>query len=325
MGKNKVTIPDDYDYIEEPVIRESNIQWFPGHMAKAKRLLSENIGLVDIVVEIIDARIPFSSRNPEFDSILGSKPRVIVANKKDLADDRQSAFWKQYYADRGVRLVYSDSKNGNGVKDVLNAVMAEMEEKLQHKAERGIKTYTVKMMVAGIPNVGKSSFINKVAGRNVAVTGDKPGVTRGKQWLRVSDSISLLDTPGLLWPKFDDQNAAFKLACTGAIKDDILDRSDIAAYLLLYLLENYPGVIEAKYKVEEKAFYEEARADIKESEKRAGVGQKLLDACAKKRGCLLKGGITDTERICTMILDDFRGGKLGKISLDSKKDLGDSQ
>ncbi len=225
----------EYEEMEQEIcVRESNIQWFPGHMAKARRLLAENLSLVDIVVEIIDARIPFSSRNPEIDRLLGQKPRVVIGNKRDLADEKISKFWKQYFAEQGIPLIYTDAKSGGGVREVQQAILQVMAEKIQRKMDKGMRTYTVKTMVVGIPNVGKSSFINKVAGKNVAVTGDKPGVTRGKQWLRMNDQISLLDTPGLLWPKFEDQRAAFCLAATGAIKDDVLDRTDITAFLLLH-------------------------------------------------------------------------------------------
>lgn len=304
-------------------VRESNIQWFPGHMAKARRLLSENLGLVDCVVELIDARIPFSSRNPEIDRLLGQKPRVVVANKRDLADEKQSKFWKKYFADQGIPLIYTDCQKGAGVREVQQAILNVMAEKIQRKMDKGMRTYTVKTMVVGIPNVGKSSFINKVAGKNVVVTGDKPGVTRGKQWLRMNDQISLLDTPGLLWPKFEDQRAAFCLAATGAIKDDVLDRTDITAFLLLYLADHYPGLLTEKYKIDEKTLltasedtYTRQEFESESAFRRRTVGIRLLHACAKKRGCLQKGGVIDEDRICAMILDDFRGGKIGRISLD---------
>lgn len=293
------------------------IQWFPGHMAKARRLLEENLSMVDIVVELVDARIPFSSRNPEIDRILGTKPRVIAANKKDLADPDVCRFWSSYYKEKGIPIIYTDCKSGNGVKDVRNAIMRELSEKLSRKEERGIKTYTVKTMVVGIPNVGKSTFINRIAGKNVAVTGDKPGVTRGKQWLSVDDNIWLLDTPGLLWPKFEDRRAAYCLACTGAIKDDILDRTDIVSFLIEFLLKNYPGLLNAKYKIDEAAVAESGNGAKDEDERRRLIGHSGIEACARKRGYLLKGGILDTERACVTILDDFRGGMTGKISLDT--------
>ncbi len=308
---------------QEICVRESHIQWFPGHMAKARRLLAENLSLVDAVVELIDARIPFSSRNPEIDRLLGQKPRVVVGNKRDLADEKVSKFWKQYFAEQGIPLIYTDCRSGAGVRDVQQAIRSVMAEKIQRKLDRGMRAYTVKTMIVGIPNVGKSSFINKVAGKNVAVTGDKPGVTRGKQWLRMNDDISLLDTPGLLWPKFEDQRAAFCLAATGAIKDDVLDRTDITAFLLLYLTDRYPGLLTEKYKIDEVAIQTQHAVDYprQESEsegafRRRTLGVALLEACAKKRGCLQKGGVIDEDRICSMILDDFRGGRIGRISLD---------
>lgn len=315
----------EYAELEQEIcVREGNIQWFPGHMAKARRLLAENLGLVDVVVEIIDARIPFSSRNPEIDRLLGQKPRVVIGNKRDLADEKISKFWKQYFADQGVPLIFTDAKSGGGVREVQQAILQVMAEKIQRKMDKGMRTYTVKTMVVGIPNVGKSSFINKVAGKNVAVTGDKPGVTRGKQWLRMNDQISLLDTPGLLWPKFEDQRAAFCLAATGAIKDDVLDRTDITAFLLLHLLDYYPGVLENKYKINEEEIRSKA-PDLSEKQeietenafRRRTLGVRLLHACARKRGCLQKGGVIDEDRICALILDDYRGGRIGRISLDN--------
>ena len=314
----------EYEEMEQEIcVRESNIQWFPGHMAKARRLLAENLSLVDIVVEIIDARIPFSSRNPEIDRLLGQKPRVVIGNKRDLADEKISKFWKQYFAGQGIPLIYTDARSGSGVREVQQAILQVMAEKIQRKMDKGLRTYTVKTMVVGIPNVGKSSFINKVAGKNVAATGDKPGVTRGKQWLRMNDQISLLDTPGLLWPKFEDQRAAFCLAATGAIKDDVLDRTDITAFLLLHLLDYYPGLLENKYKINEAELLatapqisEKQETETAHAFRRRTLGIQLLQACARKRGCLQKGGMIDEDRICALILDDFRGGRIGKISLD---------
>lgn len=302
----------------------NNIQWFPGHMAKARRLLDENLKLVDIVVEMTDARIPFSSRNPDFDRLLGEKPRVLVCNKRDLADEAISAFWKPYYTAQGISVLYTDCRTGAGVRDVTKAILQCMQEKIRRKTERGMRGYTVRAMVVGIPNVGKSSFINRVAGKNVAATADKPGVTRGQQWIRMNGQIALLDMPGLLWPKFTDQRAAFCLAATGAIKDDILDRAEIASFLLLYILDRYPGLLGSQYGIPEADFraaggeaadFAADPASFSEA-RRQKIGATLLETCARKRGCLQKGGTVDTERVSAMILDDFRGGRLGRISLD---------
>lgn len=300
------------------------IQWFPGHMAKARRLLAENLSKVDLVVELLDARAIPSSENPEIDRLLGSKPRLAVANKADLADPAVTASFVNAYAARGITLLPADSRDGSGVKAVRAAIMELMADKLERRKERGMQSYTVKTMVVGIPNVGKSTFINRMCGRSAAVTGDRPGVTRGEQWLRVDDSIALLDTPGLLWPKFDERRVGLCLAATGAIKDDILDRTEIASFLLLYILDNYPGTLRGKYGLDE--------AELLRADNAAGngldaangtilsrlgtVGYPALEQTALKRGCLRKGGVADIDRACALVLDDFRGGRLGRISLD---------
>lgn len=295
-----------------------NIQWFPGHMAKARRLLTENLSKVDAVVELLDARAISSSENPEIARILKNKPRVVVANKSDLADPAVTEAFVKEFRSRGIRLISSDSKTGSDVKAVKAAVLELMSEKLSRKKERGMRQYTVKTMVVGIPNVGKSTFINKLCGRASAVTGDRPGVTRGEQWLRVDESIVLLDTPGLLWPKFDDQRTGYCLASIGSIKDDILDRAEIASFLLLYILDNYPGVLAEKYSIDEEKLLSAGDADPDNAVlSRIGtVGFPALEAAAIKKGCMRKGGVADIDRACAMVLDDFRGGKLGRISLD---------
>ena len=287
-------------------INEKQIQWFPGHMARARRILSENLALVDVVVEIVDARIPFSSRNPEIDRILGQKPRVIIVNKKDLSDPKMNGFWKNYYASKGIKVYYTDCKSGNGVKDVITAVKEAKAEKFKKYEAIGRKPPVIKVMTVGIPNVGKSSLINRIVGKNVAVTGDKPGVTRNKQWLRINPEIMLLDTPGLLWPKFEDKRCAYRLAATGAIKNDVLDVQDIAIFLLEYLTENYPETVAEKYGIK--------KEDIK-------LPTDYLEICGRRRGCLIKGGEVDMYRAAGIALDDFRGGKLGKITLDGREML----
>ena len=292
------------------------IQWFPGHMAKARRLLAENLSKVDLVVELLDARAILSSENPEIDRLLGSKPRLAVANKADLADPAVTAAFVKAYGARGITLLPADSRDGSGVKAVRAAIMELMADKLARRRERGMQSYTVKTMVVGIPNVGKSTFINRMCGRSAAVTGDRPGVTRGEQWLRVDDSIALLDTPGLLWPKFDERRVGLCLAATGAIKDDILDRAEIASFLLLYILDNYSGTLRDKYGLDEDALLS-AGEDTGAVLSRLGtVGYPALEQTALKRGCLRKGGLADIDRACALVLDDFRGGRLGRISLD---------
>lgn len=292
--------------MNEENINRKQIQWFPGHMARARRVLEENLKLVDVVVEIVDARIPFSSRNPEIDKLLGQKPRVIIGNKKDLSDPKMNGFWKNYYAGKGIQVYYTDCKSGSGVKDVIAAVRGAMAEKFRRFEENGRRPPIIRAMAVGIPNVGKSSFINRIIGRNAAVTGDKPGVTRNKQWLRIHPEIYLLDTPGLLWPKFEDQRCAYRLAATGAIKNDVLDVQDIAIFLMQYLDTNYPGLLEKIYGIR--------------PEEISGPAD-YLNAYGRRRGCLLKGGEIDSYRAAGIVLDDFRRGKIGRITLDGREML----
>lgn len=292
------------------------IQWFPGHMARARRVLAENLKLVDVVVEIIDARLPFSSRNPEIDRIIGNKRRVLVCNKADLSDPKLNDYWRDYYKKQGIGVVFTDCRTGDGIKAVTAEIKNVMADKIQRCLEKGRKEPVIHAMVVGVPNVGKSSFINKVAGKAVAVTGDKPGVTRNKQWLKLNPDIYLLDTPGLLWPKIENQRSAYKLACSGAIKDDILDVEDLASFLIYYLSLNYPNAINDRYKVDT-----EAVLDGVDREDRIMCGVEMLDACGKKRGCLIKGGEIDYTRISNIILDEFRAGKIGRISLDNAEVL----
>ncbi len=318
------------------------IQWFPGHMARARRILAENIALIDVVVELADARIPISSRNPEIDRILGAKPRVLVCNKADLADPQTIPFWKEAYRKQEIRCVYTDCKKGEGVKAVTQEIMRTMQSKIQRAMDKGRKKPTIRTMIVGIPNVGKSSFINRMAGKAVAVTGDKPGVTRNKQWLKIHPQIDLLDTPGLLWPKIENQVSAYKLACTGAMKDDILDEEDIASFLLQFLLHYYPDALTERYRLDLTAYREDikiavqdeknAAENMEESEKQQAfaeqllarkkdIGRRALGLCGQKRGCILRGGEVDFHRIAGLVLDDFRAGKLGRVTLDRPEDL----
>lgn len=297
-----------------------NVQWYPGHMAKARRTLEENLKLVNIVIELCDARIPYSSRNPAIDRIIGRKPRVLVFNKADLADPAQSEYWTDYYKKQGFTVVFTDARSGDGVKKVIAAVRKAMEEKVSRSLERGRIATSLYAMIVGIPNVGKSSFVNKVAGKAAAKTGDRPGVTREKQWLSMGDDIYLLDTPGLLWPRIDNQLAALRLAASGAVKDEVVDTGELCAFLLTFIDSHYPGALEARYGI--------TVPDVKENEEREYVtetvigaerlekGLAILEACGKARGCLVKGGEVDTGRAAALVLDDFRAGKIGKISLD---------
>jgi len=297
------------------------VQWYPGHMAKAKRLLEENLKLVNIVIEICDARLPYSSRNPEIDKIIGNKPRIIVLNKQDLADKKVSEFWANYYQEKGISVVFTDSKSGDGVKKVIEAINGTLAAKIARNEERGRKTTTLYAMVVGIPNVGKSSFINRVAGKAVAVTGDKPGVTKDKQWLKMSEDIYLLDTPGLLWPKIENQLAAMRLASSGAIKDEVTDQGELCAFLLSFIDKNYPGALDARFNIKSDELLSGDEEDLYVTESVLGSenlhrGLALLEACGKSRGCLLKGGEVDLNRACKVVLDEYRAGKIGNISLD---------
>ena len=278
-----------------------NIQWFPGHMAKTRRLLAENLKLVDVVIELLDARIPASSKNPEIDAITGSKPRITALNKADLADEAVSKEWMKWYSSRGNTVIFIDSVKGTGINQLKSGLRAIMKERLERDREKGRIFRPIRTMVAGIPNVGKSSFINKITGRAGAVTGDKPGVTRGKQWIRVNEEIELLDTPGILWPKFDDENIAQNLAFTGAIKDEILDTVELAAALMGRLAGTYPEKLSQRFK-------------LPTLEGRTGL--ELLETAGKNRGCIISGGETDLQRISAIALDEFRGGKIGRITLE---------
>ena len=282
-----------------------NIQWFPGHMAKTKRILSENLKLVDIVIEILDARIPLSSKNPDIDKLVSNKPKIVVLNKSDLADVAVSKKWEKYFKDKGQKVIFVDSLKGIGIRDLNRAITSLMKEKNERNMKKGRIGYVVKSMVVGVPNVGKSAFINKIAGKKIAQTGDRPGVTRSKQWVKLNDKIDLLDTPGILWPKFEDVNVGLNLAFTGAIKDEIYDIIEVAGILLEKLNKMYPSLIEKRYKV----------VDIQDKK-----GYEMLEEIAKKRGCIISGGEVDLTRISAIILDEFRAGKLGRISLEEPED-----
>jgi len=270
-------------------------------MAKTRRLLAENLKLVDVVVELLDARIPASSKNPEIDSIIQNKPRLLVLNKADIADAERSAEWAGWYKSRGIQAIFVDSIKGTGLIKLKTQLKAMMKERFERDRQKGRIFRPIRTMIVGIPNVGKSTFINKIAGKAVAMTGDKPGVTRGKQWIRLNPEIDLLDTPGILWPKFDDQNVALNLAFTGAIKDDIMDVTEVAAALAKRLSDDYPDFFARRYKLQSLEGLS---------------GHDLLLTAGKNRGCILPGGEIDLRRIAIILLDEFRGGKIGKITLE---------
>ena len=281
---------------------EMNIQWFPGHMTKARRMMEEQLRLVDAVCEVVDARIPESSRNPDLQELVGdTKPLVLVLNRVDQADPEITKLWAAYYRDRGYVVLETDSQSGRGVDALRPALKKRLAEKLEQNRKKGLVGKPLRAMVAGIPNVGKSAFINRVANRRAVVAADRPGVTRGKQWITVGDGLELLDTPGILWPRFDNQRVGENLAFTGAVKDAILDQETLAANLFLRLRESYPERILARYK-----FTPDPEAD----------GYALLETAGRKRGFLISGGEVDTLRMAVILLDEFRGSKLGRISLE---------
>lgn len=277
------------------------VQWFPGHMAKTRRLIKESLSLVDAVCEIVDARIPESSRNPELDEIVGSKPRIVLLNKCDLADPNATARKIKELSERGIKALPVDCRSGRGLEKFQPAVREILKDKIKANEEKGMGGKALRVMVVGIPNTGKSSFINRMAGKYRAKVADKPGVTRGNQWFSIGSGIELLDTPGVLWPKFEDPEVGFKLAFIGSVKDEILDSQEIAVRLLLVLQKNYPDRLVDRYKI----------TDFEELEP-----YELLELIGAKRGMLIKGGETDTERAAVMLLDEYRSGKLGKLTLD---------
>ena len=270
-------------------------------MAKTRRLIGENLKLVDVVVEILDARIPLSSRNPDFDDMLLTRPRVVIINKCDLADDKATSLWEQWYKKNGASVILTNSLNGKGVDKISIAAKNAISDKLSRDAERGL-TKAIKLMVVGIPNVGKSSLINRLAGRVAAKTGDKPGVTKGKQWIRPNNQIEILDTPGILWPKFENQQIGKNLAYIGSIRDEIMDVETLACNLLEFLRDTYDAMLCARYKLD---------TDISQMS-----GYELLEYISKKRGFVISGGEIDTYRGANIVLDEFRSAKIGKITLE---------
>lgn len=279
------------------------IQWFPGHMAKTRRLIGESLKLVDVVMELVDARLPQSSRNPEIDSIIGTKPRIMVLNKCDIADEDVNQKWLDFYKSKGISAFLADCRSGKGFSALGPAVDEVLKEKFERDRKKGIQKHSVKMMIVGIPNVGKSSFINRVAAGRSAKTGDRPGVTTSKQWIRIAGKYDLLDTPGMLWPKFDDPEVGRRIAFTGGIKDEIMDIEELAFYLIGFMKENYPDRLIERYKLTE--------ADLMQED------WDIVMTIGKKRGCIVSGGEIDTYRASSLILDEFRSAKLGRTSLET--------
>lgn len=283
-----------------------NIQWYPGHMTKTVRMMSENISLVDVVVELIDARIPYSSKNPDIDNLAKNKKRIIVMNKTDLADPAKTEVWKKWFEAKGFTVILADAVKGTGVNKVADTARTLMKDKIEREKARGRLFVPVRAMIVGIPNVGKSTFINKTVGKTTAKTGDKPGVTKGKQWIRIKKNFELLDTPGILWPKFEDEEVGLKLAMIGSINDNILDTETLCTeYINLMMVVN-PNFIKNRYNVEFDTIDEP---------------HDVLEKIAVSRGFIKKGGEPDCERTAKIVLDEFRGGKIGKITLEMPEDI----
>lgn len=281
--------------------QDLNIQWFPGHMKKTQRQMEEDLRLVDAVCELLDARIPYSSRNPDIATLCGNKPRLVILNRIDLADPAATKRWAEYFRKTGAAVIMTDCKSRKGLNEFVPAVRGLLKEKLQRYAEKGQVGRPLKLMVAGIPNVGKSTLINQIAKRKGAKAENRPGVTRGKQWVTVDQGLLLLDTPGILWPRFEDPQVGMRLAYTGAVKDDILDIETLACGLMELLWQRYPQTLKERYKIEE-------------PEDTTGYG--LLQLAGRKRGFLLAKGEIDTERMARILLEEYRGGKLGRITLE---------
>ena len=277
-----------------------HFQWYPGHMTKARRMMQENIKLIDLVIELVDARAPMSSRNPDIDELGKGKARLILLNKADLAEDRLNDEWLDYFKGKGFSAVKVNSKKGGGIKSIQGVIQEACKEKTERDRKRGILNRPVRAMVVGIPNVGKSTFINALAGKACAKTGNKPGVTKGKQWIRLNKSVELLDTPGILWPKFEDQTAGMRLAFIGSIKDEILQTEELAAELAKFMNSAYPGVLEEKYGI---PAFEDPYEGLK--------------SIAESRHCLVRGSELDTEKAAAILLDEFRNGKLGRFTLEA--------
>jgi len=292
--------------------RKTNINWFPGHMAKTRRQITDDLKLVDVVIEILDARIPLSSQNPEIKQITQNKKKVIVLNKCDLSDQNQNKKWMEYFIKQGSKVVLVDSNIGKGINEVIKQIQNVMEEELKRLVEKGRIGKKIRVMIVGIPNVGKSSFINRITKKTSAEVGNKPGVTKQKQWIRINDEIELMDTPGILWPKFESEEVALNLAFTGTIKDDILEITEIAYCLTKFLLENYKSNLLERYSLDESMV---DNILCQDQEENMNIYE-IMQLIGKRRGAIISGGNIDDEKTSKIILDDFRSGKLGKISLE---------
>lgn len=293
---------------QDKVFNKTSINWYPGHMLKTKKQIMEDLKLIDVIIEILDARIPLASQNPDIKQITANKKKIIVLNKSDLANEAETKKWIEFFKNQGIIAIATDSNLGKGVKETLKLVQEVMQEELEKASMKGIKNKNIRIMICGIPNVGKSSFINRMINKKSAEVGNRPGVTKQKQWVRISTNIELLDTPGVLWPKFENQDISLKLAYTGTIKDELLDKTEIAYNLLKYLEKNNKKELFERYKLTD----QEINSIISEDDDTI----KLMNLIAKKRGAIISGGEIDYERTSAIILNDFRTGKIGRITLE---------
>ena len=290
----------------------TRIQWYPGHMAKTKREIIEDLKLIDVVIEILDARIPISSQNPDIKNIIARKKKIVLLNKCDLADEVETKKWMEYFEKQGLPVVLVNSNDGKGIIQVISRIEDVMKEEIEENEKKGRVGKIIRVLILGIPNVGKSSFINRVSKKTTAKVGNRPGVTTQKQWIRVAKNIELLDTPGVLWPKFESEEVGLNLAFTGSIKDDILDKEEIAFYLLKYLIENYLDLLCAKYDLNN----EEIQENLKNYEDENQVILETMEQIGKRRGALVSGGRVDNKKVSNIILQDFREAKIGRITLE---------
>lgn len=301
-----------------------NIQWYPGHMTKARRAMKEDMKLIDLVIELVDARVPFSSRNPDIDELAAGKARMVLLNKADLADEAKNAAWAALFESRGIHVAKIDARNKGSLKQVQTVIQEACKEKIERDRRRGILNRPIRTMVVGIPNVGKSTFINSFAGKACAKTGNKPGVTKGNQWIRLNKTLELLDTPGILWPRFEDQTVGLHLALIGSINDQILNREELAWELIGLLEQIYPGVLTERYGDAAEGETEDNSAWKELSKEEQNLkASRMLERIAKNRACLMKGGELDLARASALLLDEFRSGKLGKLSLEQAQDYTD--
>ena len=311
MAKNKSKKDENVD--KKKGFSKMSIVWYPGHMAKTKRQIIEDLRLIDIVIELLDSRIPISSQNPNIAEITKNKKKIIVLNKCDLSDDRQNKKWVEYFKQKGIPAVLVDANSGRGIDECIREIERIMKVDLEEHAEKGRTGRRIRAMILGIPNVGKSSFINRISKRTTAGVGNKPGVTKQKQWIRINEKIELLDTPGILWPKFESEEVALNLCFTGSIKEEILDKMEIAYQLTKFLLENYRDKLCERYKIEES----EIEKILSQEDKMENENiYEIMLLIGKNRGCIMSGGRVDEEKTARLILDEFKNGKLGKITIE---------